>query len=49
LEDGLRTLECSLRSRKFKVFMISADAADQQMDLLTHRALITNFGAHNDG
>jgi hypothetical protein len=37
MKEGLKALESPLKSRNFKVFMISADAADQQMDiLLTH-------------
>ena len=41
LNEGLRALENPLKSRNFWVHMISAVAADQQMDLLTHRVLIT--------
>jgi hypothetical protein len=41
LEEDLKALENPLKSRNFWVYMISAVAADQQMDLLVHRVLIT--------
>jgi hypothetical protein len=42
LEQGLKALESPLKSRNFKVFMVSADAMGQQvMDILAHRVLIT--------
>ena len=41
LEEGLSALESPLKSRNVWVHMISAVAADQQMDLLVHRVLIT--------
>jgi hypothetical protein len=41
LEEGLKALENPLKSRNFWVHMISAITADQQMDLLVHRVLIT--------
>lgn len=41
LDEGLRSLERSLKSRNFWVHMISAVPTELQMDLLTHRVLIT--------
>ena len=53
LEEGLSALESSLKSRNFWVHMISAVAADQQMDLLVaprphHGALEGFFGSGCD-
>jgi hypothetical protein len=41
LDEGLSALVSPLKSRNFWVHMISAVATDQQMDLVTHRVLIT--------
>jgi hypothetical protein len=41
LDEGLGAFENSLKSRNFWVHMISAVTADQQVNLLEHRVLIT--------